>query len=132
MSTLDQSGIGNHLGDRFGLEGRDWQDHVKTAPFANYAINPYPAVVQFDHTLGDGKPQSHTLEAPGQGRLHLKESVEDTIVITLGNADTGIHHRDPNLVAFSLGGDLDSSLRRCELDCVGQQVRHHQTHQQEQ
>src|SRR5574342_189769 len=98
------------------------QQESERASFTFFALRPDAATMQFDHSLGNGQPQTHAAETTREVSFDLKESLKYARQVFGGDANTIIHHRHFHMIGDFLNADCHMPARIRELDRVLDQI----------
>ena len=79
-------------------------------------------VVCSNDLLYNGKSKTSAFLVFSTGEVGLIETLPDFVQAVFGNSDTGVFHRDENLVVLLCGLDLDKRVIVAELNGVVDQV----------
>src|SRR6516164_9286418 len=107
----------------FRIEYRNGK--VKLGTHTDFALDPDSATVGLHQMLGDGQAQTG---APGLARARYIDAIktlEDSRLVRLRDADTGVGHRKDHFVVTQLRAQHNLPVRQGVLDGVVQQVLQH-------
>src|SRR5579884_2236165 len=99
-----------------------WKGEPKMGALTYFALDLNASLVQLDQLFGQGQPQAGAGELARGGAVDLYEALKNTGLISLGDADACVAHRNTDLLAFLSRLEGDCPSRRGEFDGVGQQV----------
>src|ERR1700740_576772 len=89
------------------------KDHCKLAAVPRpLALNFNTTVVQLDELFRQGKADAQTAYLDRLTRIDAGEQIEDPFAPLLGNAHSGIAHRNDRLIASSSGVERDPTPGR--------------------
>ena len=101
---------------------RRGQIQTKLEPALGAVPGRHAAVVQTDDSGADGKPHAEAAASVAATRLYLKEGLEDSHKIFLGDALSAVPDTQPCPVRWhKIQRQLHSPLRRA----MGQRIAHH-------
>ena len=117
--TLEERGPGT-VGV-VGPDGRESNDDLATA-VQPVAPRLDRAAVQFDDRFDQREADSESSAPAHQRCIELREWIEDVRQKIRGNPDPHVANRQDELATLGPDRDLDPSVRRRELDGIGQEV----------
>src|SRR5687767_5908981 len=101
-----------------GERGGDRHGDGECRTRAGVAGDMDPAVLSFDHRLGDGQTETAAFDRGIDGGLGPVEPVEYPVDLARVDPDPGVADADPGDVEITANGDCDHTTLGCELECV--------------
>src|SRR2546421_8680023 len=122
MKGNNSAAVGATIAIRRSFPIENWDGKVELRALTDFAFDPKPSTVRFHQVFRDREPQASATNLTRARHVHSVETFEDSRLVRLRNAYTGVGDRENHFSVITFPTDHDLTAGRSVLNRVVEQV----------